>query len=82
MTRIDVGARKYESKKEQMIANYHLDADKWVRGLKRAGLPSVKETRIAAYKGVETSAKENYAEAIRAVTGEYWKRRFIEAMSG
>ena len=79
---LDVGARKYDAKKETMIANYHLDPEKWEKGLLAAGLPSVKPSRKRAYTNAESYAKENYSAKIRAVTGDYWKKRFIEAMSG
>jgi len=81
-TAIELGANKWDAKKETMIANYRLDAEAWEDGLIEAGLTSVKPSRKTAYINSASVAKEKYAAKIRAASGEKWRRRFVEAMQG
>jgi hypothetical protein len=81
MGTIDVGASKWNDKKSTMKANYHIDAEAWERGLKAAGLSSIRASRKTAYANSAFNAKKNYDSKIDATSGDVWKERFIKAMT-
>lgn len=65
-----------------MIANFRFDPAEWEAGLKAAGLPSVRASRLSAYRDAESDAKKAYSDKLTAIAlGDKWKRRFIESMS-